>query len=393
MKSPISNAMKFRFLQTLEQLTHGQLHLTTPEGTRHRFGQSGPQAQITINDWALLPALLTRGDVGFGEGYITGQWQTEGLEQLLTLALRNIDTLHGFGRPGRLSALRFRLTDRLLRANSLRGASRNIRAHYDVGNEFYQLWLDPGMTYSSALFTEGETDLERAQTRKNDRILSRLSGGETVLEIGCGWGGFAERAAQQGRFVTGLTLSPAQKGYADARLDGRAHIRLQDYRNSSGRYDNIVSVEMIEAVGERYWPTYFETVKSRLAPGGRAMIQAITVPDAEFSVYRGRSDFIRQHIFPGGMLLCDAIIAHQAAQAGLVVQDSFAFGQDYARTCRIWAQRMRDQAPRIRKQGYDDAFLRGWQFYLEGCAAAFATGRTDVVQVQLAHAEPAALAA
>lgn len=393
MKSPITKAMKFRFLQTLEGLTYGRLHLTTPEGTQHHFGQSGPQAQITIHDWALLPALLARGDVGFGEGYIKGQWQTEGLETLLTLALRNIDTLQGFGQPGPLSALKFRLTDRLLRANSLRGSSRNIRAHYDVGNEFYQLWLDPGMTYSSALFAEGDTDLERAQTRKNDRILSRLAGGDSVLEIGCGWGGFAERAAQQGRFVTGLTLSPAQKGYADARLDGRANIRLQDYRNATGQYDNIVSVEMIEAVGERYWPTYFETVKARLAPGGRAMIQAITVPNAEFSVYRGRSDFIRQHIFPGGMLLCDAIIARQAQDAGLVVRDSFAFGQDYARTCRIWAQRMLAQAPRIRKLGYDDAFLGGWQFYLEGCAAAFATGRTDVVQVELAHIEERALAA
>lgn len=380
-----------RFLASLEGIRHGRLSLITPEGHRHSFGSDGPQAQIHIADWALLSAIMQRGDVGFGESHVAGHWDTPDLEALLSLVLRNLDHLGDHGRQGWLSGLRFRLTDRL-RANSLSGSSRNIRAHYDVGNEFYQLWLDPGMSYSSALF-DGTDDLETAQARKNDRILSRLGAGDRILEIGCGWGGFAERAADTGRHVTGLTLSPAQKGYADARLDGRADIRLQDYRHVGGQYDNIVSVEMVEAVGERYWPTYFATLKTRLAPGGRAVVQAITVPDAEFSIYRKRSDFIRQHIFPGGMLPSPAILAHQGAQAGLTMLNSFSFGQDYARTCRIWAARMAQAAPRIRRYGYDDAFLRGWRYYLECCAATFATGRTDVVQVEYGHAHGAALAA
>lgn len=385
------NLLQSRFLSSLESIRQGRLTLTTPEGHRHRFGSEGPEAEIHISDWALLSALARRGDVGFGESHVMGHWDSPDLEALLSLAIRNLDHLGAQGRQGLLAGLRLRLTDRL-RSNSIAGSARNIRAHYDVGNEFYQLWLDPGMSYSSALF-EGTDDLETAQARKNDRILSRLAPGGRILEIGCGWGGFAERAAETGRHVTGLTLSPAQKGYADARLDGRAEIRLQDYRQTSGQYDNIVSVEMIEAVGERYWPTYFATLKARLAPGGRVILQAITVPDAEFSIYRKRSDFIRQHIFPGGMLPSPASLSHQGAKAGLTLQNSFSFGQDYARTCRIWAARMAEARPRIRSYGYGESFLRGWRYYLEGCAATFATGRTDVVQVEYSHAEGTALAA
>lgn len=383
--------LRNRFLASLEGIRHGRLSLTTPEGHHHQFGTHGSEAAIHITDWAMLSALAQRGDVGFGESYIAGHWDSPDLEALLVLALRNLDHLGGHGRQGLLAGLRFRLTDRL-RANSLTGSSRNIRAHYDVGNEFYQLWLDPGMSYSSALF-EGTDDLEAAQDRKNNRILSCLAPGERILEIGCGWGGFAEAAANTGRHVTGLTLSPSQKGYADARLDGRAEIRLQDYRHAGGKYDNIVSVEMIEAVGERYWPAYFATLKARLAPGGRAVLQAITVSDAEFSVYRKRSDFIRQHIFPGGMLPSPAILAHQGTKAGLALRGSFSFGQDYARTCRIWAARMAEAAPRLHRFGYDAAFLRGWRYYLEGCAATFATGRTDVVQVEYSHANELAISA
>ena len=380
-----TQTLRTRFLSTLEGIGDGILTVTTPEGSRHRFGTTGPEADLQIRDWRLLRRLALRGDVGLGEGWIDGDWHSETLETTLSLALRNLGQLAGWGEPGRLAAWRMRLTDQLLRRNSRRGSARNIRAHYDVGNEFYQLWLDPGMTYSSAIFAPGD-DLERAQARKNARILSRLAPGESLLEIGCGWGGFAEAAAERGHRVTGITLSPAQKGYADARLDGRAEVRLQDYRAVTGRFDNIVSIEMIEAVGERYWPTYFATLRDRLAPGGRAVVQAITVPDAEFSVYRQRSDFIRQHVFPGGMLPCDAAIAHEAGRAGLRVVASHAFGQDYARTCRIWSERMLAARARIGRLGYDEGFLRGWQFYLDGCAAAFATGRCDVVQVELAHA-------
>nr|WP_235940042.1 MULTISPECIES: cyclopropane-fatty-acyl-phospholipid synthase family protein [unclassified Salipiger] len=388
---PVTALMKRRFLSTLERIETGQLTLITPEGTRHRFGDTGPEADIHIHDWALLPALATRGEVALGETYVAGLWHSSNPERLIRLALDNLDVVEHYVTPGPLARLRFRLIDRVLRANSLSGSSRNIRAHYDVGNEFYQLWLDPGMTYSSALFADGEGDeaLPRAQDRKYDRILSRLNDAPSVLEIGCGWGGFAERAAEQGRQVTGITLSPSQKGYADARLDGRAEIRLQDYRATQGRFANIVSIEMIEAVGERYWPVYFSTIKDRLAEGGRAVLQAITVQDAEFSLYRKRTDFIRQHTFPGGMLPCNAVLAREAQKAGLVLRESFAFGQDYARTCRIWKSGLLRQRKRIESLGYGESFLRSWQFYLDACAATFASGRTDVVQVELRHANEA----
>lgn len=379
-----SRFLRQRFLRTLEGVQGGRLLLTTPEGEHLRFGDEGEEVDLELRDWSVLTALASRGNVGLGETWIEGLWTTSSLEALLTLALKNAHHLADWDEPGSLSGLKMVVLDRLFRLNSVRGSSRNIRAHYDVGNEFYHLWLDPGMTYSSALFS-GDDDLETAQRRKNARILSRLGEGERILEIGCGWGGFAEAAADEGRHVTGITLSPSQKGYADARLDGRADIRLQDYRKVQGRFDHIVSIEMIEAVGERYWATYFATLKARLAEGGHAVLQAITVPDSEFHFYRKRSDFIRQHIFPGGMLPCTAIIQLEASRAGLKVQDTFAFGQDYGRTCRIWAERLMGQSSRILRLGYDARFLRSWQFYLESCAATFATGRTDVVQVDLVH--------
>jgi cyclopropane-fatty-acyl-phospholipid synthase len=378
--------VKRDFLETCAGIQHGSLRLITPEGEIHHFGAGEPQAEMTLHDWSVVTATMARGDIGLGETYVAGLWDSPSIEDLTVVALRNFDQLSNYVFAGFWAGLKFRLINRVLRANSKSGSARNIRAHYDVGNEFYQLWLDEGMTYSSALFAPGDTDLIRAQTRKYDRILDKLPDGEQVLEIGCGWGSFAERAADQGRFVTGLTISPSQKGYADARLDGRAEIRLQDYRAAQGQFDNIVSIEMIEAVGEAYWPTYFKTLRDRLKPGGRAMLQAITVPDAYFPTYRKTSDFIRHYTFPGGMLLSDGVIAEQARRVGLKVQSSFAFGQDYAMTCRTWGERMAAQHDRIRKIGYGEAFLRSWRYYLAACAGSFAEGQTDVVQVELAHA-------
>lgn len=382
----LTDAVKHSFLSSCEKITQGRLHLKTPDGQTYAFGTSGPQADMAIHDWSVIPAMAARGDVGLGETYVAGLWDSSSIETLVSVALRNLDTFESFANPSKLNRLKFLVVDRLLRANSVRGAARNIMAHYDVGNEFYQLWLDPSMTYSAALFGETETDLERAQGHKYDRVLSRLTDAEQILEVGCGWGGFAERAADQGRQVTGLTISPSQKGFAEARLDGRGEIQLLDYRKSAGTFDNIVSIEMIEAVGERYWPSYFSTLKARLAEGGRAVVQAITVQDSYFDLYRKGSDYIRQYTFPGGMLLSDAVIADQARQAGLAVKNNFAFGQDYARTCRIWAERLRAQSRRVEDLGYSQAFLRNWLFYLEICAASFAVGQTDVVQVELAHA-------
>lgn len=384
--SLLSARVKRDFLETCARVTKGSLRVRTPEGDVHDFGNGAPEAELQINDWGAITATAARGDIGFGEAYVAGLWDSPSIQTLTELILTNLNEFSGYAYATFWNNLKFRLVDRLVRTNSRTGAARNIRSHYDVGNEFYQHWLDPSMTYSSALFADNDTDLARAQRRKYDRILGRLGDGERVLEIGCGWGGFAERAADTGRHVTGVTISPSQKGFADARLDGRAEIRLQDYRDVSGVFDNIVSIEMIEAVGERYWPQYFGTLKARLAEGGRAVVQAITVPDEYLPTYRKGSDYIRHYTFPGGMLLSNGVIREQAGKAGLAVQDTFAFGRDYSRTCSTWAERLEAAAPRLGRLGYQTPFLRNWRYYLEICAAAFAVGQTDVVQVELAHA-------
>ncbi len=381
----MTKMVKRDFLKTCEGITIGSLQLRTPEGEVYNFGSGLPSCEMEIHDWSVVTAIAARGDIGLGESYVAGLWDTPSIADLAEVAVRNFDQLEGYAFAGFWNGLKFAVVNRLLRANSQKGSSRNIRAHYDVGNEFYQLWLDEGMTYSSALFTDEDQDLARGQDRKYDRILGQLDEAERVLEIGCGWGGFAERTAETGRQVTGLTISPSQKGYADARLDGRGEILLQDYRKSSGKFDAIVSIEMIEAVGEAYWPTYFATLKARLAEGGRIMLQAITVQDSYFETYRSSSDYIRHHSFPGGMLLCDAVIAAQASKAGLQVRETHGFGADYARTCAIWGQNLEAQSDRVKRLGFDDKFMRNWRYYLGVCSASFAAGRTDVVQVELAH--------
>ena len=378
-------ALQSEFLSACARLREGRLTLRTPDGARYEFGDRGAEAEMQIHDWAAVSAMAAHGQVGLGEAYVQGLWDTPSVEGLMQLAMRNRDHLGSYDQASPLNRAKFRIVDTLLRANSKRGARKNIRAHYDVGNEFYQLWLDDGMTYSSGLFGTDGSDLAKAQTRKNDRILSRLGSGGRVLEIGCGWGGFAEQASAEGRDVTGVTISRNQHSYAESRLDGRADIQLRDYRDIEGKFENIVSIEMIEAVGERYWPNYFAKLKSNLAEGGRVVLQAITVRDEFFQTYRRSSDYIRQYVFPGGMLLSDQVITQQAGAAGLQVRDSFAFGQDYGKTCRIWAQRLADQKRRISGLGYGEAFFRNWQYYLEICAASFAIGHTNVVQVELAH--------
>ena len=382
----LSKRVKYDFLETCERIEHGSLRLQTPEGEIYDFGQGAPFAQMQINDWSVVTSIAARGDIGLGETYVAGLWDTSSISDLTSVALKNQAHFQGYIFAGFWNTLKFQVVNRLMRRNSQRGAARNIRAHYDVGNEFYQLWLDDGMTYSSAMFATGDDDLQRAQNRKYDRILNRLGCSERVLEVGCGWGGFAERATNIGHHVTGLTISPSQKGYADARLDGQAEIRLQDYRKCAGKFDNIVSIEMIEAVGQDYWPTYFAMLKSRLSQQGRAVIQAITVPDAYFDTYQRTSDYIRHYTFPGGMLLSNEVIAQQARNAGLVVRDSHPFGQDYAKTCAIWGERLEQKSKRTRRLGYDEGFLRNWRYYLGVCAASFAEAQTNVLQVELAHA-------
>ena len=374
------------FLATCEGIETGRLRVRTPEGHVHDFGAAGLEAELQINDWAAVSALLARGDIGFGESYVAGLWDTPAIEPLVTLGLLNEAQMRRYAFPSRWHGLLYRAVDRIVRRNSIAGSSRNVRAHYDVGNEFYGEWLDPSFTYSSALFDDGDADLERGQRRKYDRILDQLGDRERILEIGCGWGGFAERAAGRGHAVTAITVSPSQRAFADARLDGRADVRLCDYRQTAGRYAGVVAIEMVEAVGERYWPTYFTTLKARLAEGGKAMIQAITVSDDHFPAYRRGTDYIRHSTFPGGMLLCSRAIAEQAAAAGLRAGAPFTFGQDYALTCRSWASRLLERSARLTALGYGGPTLRHWRFYLEACASGFAAGRTDVLQVELSHA-------
>ena len=381
-----NKALKSNFLSTCERLHEGQLTLRTPEGERYQFGHSGPEAEMVIRDWAAVSALAAHGQVGLGETYVQGLWDTPSVEGLVALAMRNREHLGAFDQASPFNRAKFRLVDTVMRANTRRGSRKNIRSHYDVGNEFYALWLDEGMTYSSGLYEQADDDLTRAQTRKNARALSRLGNGERTLEIGCGWGGFADHASEEGRDVTGVTISRNQHSYAECRLDGRADIQLRDYRDIDGQFDNIVSIEMIEAVGERYWPSYFATLKRNLAEGGRVLLQAITVQDSFFDTYKSSSDYIRQYVFPGGMLLSDSLIEAQAKNAGFEVRDSFAFGQDYARTCRTWSERLTEQKRRVSEMGYGENFFRNWQYYLEICAASFAVGHTDVVQVELTHA-------
>ncbi len=355
MPSRLTARLESDFLTTCERIETGRLRVRTPEGHVHDFGTAGTEAELQLNDWSAVTALLARGDIGFGEGYVAGLWDTPSIEALVELGLLNEATMRRYAFPAVWNGLVFRAVDRIVRRNSRAGSGRNVRAHYDVGNEFYGEWLDPGLTYSSALFSDDDTDLGRGQDRKYDRILDRLGDRERLLEIGCGWGGFAERAADRGHDVTAVTVSPSQKAYADARLDGRADVRLCDYRATEGRYQGIVSIEMIEAVGERYWPTYFATLKDRLAEGGRAVLQAITVKDADFLRYRRGTDYIRHSTFPGGMLLCDRAIAEQSARAGLHAGQSFAFGSDYALTCRAWARRLDARSVRLAALGYGGA--------------------------------------
>jgi cyclopropane-fatty-acyl-phospholipid synthase len=335
----------------------------------------------------VLSHIAQRGDVALGEDYIDGTWDTDDIEKLVQLFLLNMDALGDLAHGGPFGRMALVISDRFMRRNSISGAKRNIEAHYDVGNEFYALWLDRSMTYSSGLFGETATSLEHAQSNKYERILERIADcGRSVLEIGCGWGGFAEKAIAQGREVTGLTISPSQYRFATERLKGAADILLEDYRKAKGVFDSIVSIEMFEAVGEQYWPAYFHTIAERLKRGGRALVQIITVPDDLFMDYRLRSDFIRHYVFPGGMLPSLQRFREEAERAGLAVTSQFAFGKDYAKTLRAWSGRMQGHTAEIKAMGHDDRFLRNWQYYLNICAAAFQVGRTDVVQVELVHA-------
>ncbi len=373
----------------LSRLQYGSLDFVTPSGEviAAKGQKPGPHARFEIQSWDVLRRIMARGDIALGEDYIAGAWETDDIERLVSLFLLNIDELDDFANGTLLNRLALVLHNRIVRRNSLSGSKRNIQDHYDVGNDFYSLWLDKSMTYSSALFGQEQRSLESAQQKKYERILERFGkSGQSVLEIGCGWGGFAERAVQENHRVTGLTISPSQHHYATERLKGAADIRLEDYRKSHGLFDMIVSIEMFEAVGEQYWPQYFRTVAERLKRGGKAVVQTILIRDELFPGYRTRSDFIRHYVFPGGMLPSFQRFREEAERAGLKVAEAFSFGKDYAKTLREWSERMQARKDDVLALGHDMRFFRNWQFYLGICAAAFAVERTNVAQIELVNA-------
>ncbi|MGA8051325.1 MAG: cyclopropane-fatty-acyl-phospholipid synthase family protein [Burkholderiales bacterium] len=377
-------------LGVLDRLSYGRLRVLLPNGARLDFGPGGPEAVLEVRDWRSFGRIVRRGDIGFAEGYLEGDWHTTDLARLLTLLAANRSALEAPLNGSLLGRVIHRLAH-ALRANTRGGSRRNIAAHYDLGNAFYSLWLDAGMTYSSALYNGDATrTLEDAQQAKYQRILARLAlpRGAHVLEIGSGWGGFAELAAQRGLRVSGITLSHEQFAWATERLASQglarlARFELRDYRDLHGRFDAVASIEMFEAVGERWWPSYFDGVAASLPRGGRAMVQTIVIDDALFENYRRGSDFIRHHIFPGGMLATHERFAAEARRAGLEVAEAFRFGRDYALTLAAWRGRFLARLPQVRALGFDERFVRMWEFYLAYCEAGFVTGSTDVLQYLL----------
>jgi cyclopropane-fatty-acyl-phospholipid synthase len=385
-------------LAMLRKLRYGRLELRLPDGSVLSLGgaqRDQALAQVQVSDWSVFGAVLRRGDIGFAEGYMSGQWATTDLPGLLGLLAANRAALERALHGSPLGTLADRLRHALLRRNTRRGSRDNIHAHYDLGNDFYRLWLDPGMNYSSALFTEPGMGLEQAQQAKLDRVLRELQPrpGQRVVELGCGWGGFAETAARAGLEVDGITLSDRQLEFArarlrDAGLDGRARVHLCDYRDArrlspAGGFDALASIEMFEAVGEAYWPDYFRTVAELLRPGGRACIQSIVIDEALFPAYRRGTDFIQRYVFPGGMLPSRRAFVEQARAAGLEVLGTHAFGLDYASTLAMWRERFLARLAAVREQGFDRRFERLWDFYLAYCEAGFAHGSIDVVQFTL----------
>ncbi len=376
--------------EVAKRLKNGRLDFVLPDGRHFRIEGAlpGPVAEIAVHDMDIFARLIREGDLGFCEAYLDGQWTTPDLQALMDLVHVDnaavYDAFPGMGLVRAYEKLRF-----WWQSNSRRQAKKNIAHHYDLGNDFYQLWLDDTMTYSSALFTSGQESLEAAQVQKYASMVDQMGAkpGDHVLEIGCGWGGFAEYAAKErGLRVTGLTISQAQHDFAVARmaklgLSDLVTIKLQDYRDETGHYDGIASIEMFEAVGERYWPVYFDTLRQRLKPGGAATLQIITVPDQRFETYRKSVDFIQKYIFPGGMLPSPGALEREVQRAGLLLKGSMEFGQSYSQTLRRWHEAFNARWGDVKAMGFDERFRRMWEFYLTSCAGAFHGGNCDVTQI------------
>ncbi|MFO0389431.1 MAG: class I SAM-dependent methyltransferase [Alphaproteobacteria bacterium] len=384
----LEKTITMQFLKSLEHIEFGAMHVTTPDGKQYSFygKQPGAHATLHLHDWRVIRQFASKGDTGFAEAYRDGWWDSDDLVALMTMGLQNEKALNSYIYGGVFGRIAARISY-LFTRNTLNGSKKNIQAHYDLGNDFYKLWLDESMTYSSALFEASDQPFVKAQHNKYDRILSRLPNSGSLLEVGCGWGGFAERALQKNDYaIKGLTISSAQHEYAHKRVGKDATIALEDYRIQQGKYDNIVSIEMFEAVGEKYWPTYFGKLQELLASKGKAVIQTITIKDEYFESYRRGGDMIRTYIFPGGMLPSPTRFKQEAAKAGLRMTDSYGFGKDYALTLQHWLNNFEAKLTDVKNLGFDNAFIRMWRFYLTCCIASFNVGRTDVMQVELQHA-------
>jgi cyclopropane-fatty-acyl-phospholipid synthase len=380
-------------MRLLQNLRHGSLTLQLPDGSMQRFGHGDlPHATLSLHNWNVFSAALKSGDIGFAETYIAGDWSTPNLVELLRVLVKNrgeVDSVIFGSWAGRLLYRIKHLLNRNTRANS----QKNIHAHYDLGNAFYRLWLDETMNYSSAWFNGNLSQpMPQAQKAKVRRALeqARVQRGDRVLEIGCGWGALAEMATvKMGAHLTGVTLSTEQLAFAQERMQrlgttDRSDLRLQDYRDiTDAPFDAICSIEMVEAVGREYWPTYFATVARLLKPGGHACVQSIVIDDALFERYVESTDFIQQYIFPGGCLPCPSAFRSQAQAAGLEVVEELAFGHDYAETLRRWREAFLARRAEVLHSGFDERFIHIWEFYLAYCEAAFDENNIDVVQYTL----------
>lgn len=381
-----------RVFAMAQEMHKGQVDFVLPDGRRFRAKGADPLpvAEIHINNVDLFARLIRDGDLGFSDAYLDDWWSTPDLQAFMDVVHANediYDSFPGMGLVRKYESLRF-----WLQRNSKKQARKNISYHYDLGNDFYGLWLDDTMTYSSALFEQdAQHSLEAAQTAKYKSMVDQMGvqAGDHVLEIGCGWGGFAEYAAKErGLRVTGLTISEEQFKYAKQRIENAGlsdlvDFKLQDYRDERGHYDGIASIEMFEAVGEKYWPTYFEAVRERLKPGKMATLQIITVDHARWDVYKRGVDFIQKYIFPGGMLPSPKVLREQIERAGLVVDTSIEFGKSYDITLRRWHETFNAKWDQIKALGFDDRFRRMWNFYLTSCAATFDSGNCDVTQITI----------
>ncbi|MFZ4066717.1 MAG: class I SAM-dependent methyltransferase [Phenylobacterium sp.] len=398
-RAPALRGLPAVFRSALDSITRGwmagDVTFVTPDNRvlRLRSEAGGPAAVIRIHDFRFVRRALLAGDIGFAEAYAAGEWETPDLTAVLSVFSLNFQNLTRVTEGNPLVGV-INFLGHFLNGNSRNGSRRNIHAHYDQGNAFYSRWLDPSMTYSSARYQNGAESLEAAQKEKYGALARRMSlaAGQNVLEIGCGWGGFAEFAAGEiGARVTGITISKEQHEFASRRifeagLSERVDIRLVDYRDVTGTFDRVASIEMFEAVGERYWPTYFQAVHDRLKPDGRAGLQIITIQDELFEGYRKRADFIQRYIFPGGMLISEKRLQQETDKAGLSWSEPDRFGPDYAETLAAWKQRFGATWEDIRRLGFDERFRRIWDFYLSYCEAGFRTGRTQVIQLGLSRA-------